>query len=98
MTDHVPDAGKIDHIIKAAQEAGFANQYPTAPMLAMFERFYTIAYRQGMERAAEICDARYVRTQETARMGTSVECADVIRAHAQTIDMTAPSCTKSEEI
>ena len=46
-----------DHIIKAAEQAGFANQYPTAPMLEMFERFYAIAYRQGMERAAEIAEA-----------------------------------------
>ena len=75
-----------DHIIKAAEQAGFANQYPTAPMLEMFERFYAIAFRQGMDRAAE-----KIETTKEWRGGkwTSTLCpltteaiADAIRAEA----------------
>lgn len=40
-------------IIEAARLAGFANQFPTDQMLGMFERFYAIAYRQGLEDAAK---------------------------------------------
>lgn len=54
-----------DHIIKAAKEAGATRAYPEAQSTRddaylvgqqFLERFYAIAYRAGMERAAEICD------------------------------------------
>ena len=52
-----------DHIIKAAREAGFANQFPTGAMLEMFERFYAIAYRAGLEDAAKVCDKEHQRAR-----------------------------------
>lgn len=52
-----------DHIIKAAKEAGgttYTNRHHDGTACAFgpeaLARFYAIAYRQGMERAAEICD------------------------------------------
>lgn len=68
-----------DHIIKAAGECGIE-------MLAIdgvihepeLERFYAIAYRAGMERAAEICESL-----PADYYGANGECAAAIRAHAQ---------------
>lgn len=45
-----------DHIIKAAKEAGFDWTDLGVQDRLAFARFYAIAYRAGMERAAEICD------------------------------------------
>lgn len=45
-------------IIEAARSAGFANQFPTAQMLGMFERFYAIAYQQGLEDAAKVAETQ----------------------------------------
>lgn len=64
-----------DHIIEAAKAAGgttYTNRhYPDAPACAFgpeaLERFYAIAYRQGMERAAEIAeDQQDLAEQEKA--------------------------------
>lgn len=46
-----------DHIIKAAREAGFDWADLGVQDRLAFERFYAIAYRAGMERAAEIAEA-----------------------------------------
>lgn len=57
-----------DHIIKAAKDAGATRAYPEAQSSRddaylvgqqFLERFYAIAYRQGMERAAEICEGQH---------------------------------------
>lgn len=48
-----------DHIIKAAQEAGFDWADLGVQDRLAFERFYAIAYRAGMERAAEICEGQH---------------------------------------
>ncbi len=46
-----------DKVIQLAKEAGLANQFPTAPMLDMFERFAQAIYRQGLEDAAKVAEA-----------------------------------------
>lgn len=86
-----------DDIIKAAKAAGgttYTNRHHDGTACAFgpdaLERFYAIAYRAGLERAAEICDS------EATIEGVAQRCAAAIRAHAQNIDMTKPSCTKSE--
>ena len=62
MDDHIVDANKkVDRIIKAAREAGwqFLQLEMAAPAeIERLSRFYTIAFKAGMERAAEIAEAR----------------------------------------
>lgn len=74
MNDHIVDANKkVDHIIKAAKDAGLTSgtnisgvqlvgspSYPGLAHITVEEmgRFYAIAYKAGMERAAEICESR----------------------------------------
>ncbi len=53
-----------DHIIKAAREAGWTDIQLSMAAPAEMERlsrFYAIAFKAGMERAAEICDERFSR-------------------------------------
>lgn len=74
-------------IIDAAREAGgttYTNRHHDGTACAFgpeaLERFYAIAYRQGLERAAEICEL-----VPPDYYGATAECADKIRAaaHAQ---------------
>lgn len=60
-----------DHIIKAAKEADgttYTNRHHTGTACAFgpeaLERFWAIAYRAGMERAAEIAEAEQDRSEE----------------------------------
>lgn len=96
-----------DKIIAAAREARLlpdnAHPAPETPHMraktAALANFYAIAYRQGMERAAEIADGLKEKTL-AAQQPTQLDdltntqirmvahlghgnCADVIRAHAQ---------------
>lgn len=100
-----------DHIIKAAREASLGTVLchnsidgdrvwiEGADWHDELERFYAIAYRAGMERAAEICDGLKEKTlaaQQPAQLddltNTQIRmvahlghgnCAEEIRAHAQ---------------
>jgi hypothetical protein len=75
-----------DHIIKAAQEAGFTLQRDERLFREMLERFYAIAFKAGMERAAEICEAKHaIRARDgfPREASTARALATAIRAHAQ---------------
>lgn len=72
-----------DDIIKAAKAAGgttYTNRHHDGTACAFgpdaLERFYAIAYRAGMERAAEICEAQHEEDRPS-------DYAYAIRAHAQ---------------
>ena len=85
-----------DHIIKAAKAAGgttYTNRhYPGATACAFgpeaLERFYAIAYRQGMDRAAEICDDLMAPPRVGSIQNANLyhdatnDCASLIRAEA----------------
>ena len=82
-----------DHIIKAAKEAGFDWADLGVQDRLAFERFYAIAYKAGMERAAEICERiadeyekreglKYPELKSDAQTGAS-DCEYAIRAEAQ---------------
>lgn len=88
MTEH----SKADHIIKAAKDAGLTSgtnisgvqlvgspSYPGLAHITVEEmgRFYAIAYRAGLERAAEICEEPYEFTSQEATL-----LAQAIRAEA----------------
>ena len=62
-----------DHIKAARQVWGESAILP----LADLERFYAIAFQQGMERAAEICEEPYEFTTQEATL-----LAQAIRAEA----------------
>lgn len=47
------------------------------------ERFYAIAFKAGMERAAEICDEAGVEPTSRYPSTQAKQLADSIRAHAQ---------------
>lgn len=77
-----------DHIIKAAKEAGgttYTNRHHDGTACAFgpeaLERFWAIAFKAGMERAAEICESR--QTPGTGSVAILNGAADAIRAHAQ---------------
>ena len=53
-----------DHIIKAALEADFSEHDIRGIEGPKFAAFYSIAYRAGMERAAEIAEAEQDRSEE----------------------------------
>lgn len=87
MTDH-----NLKMVLKAAQEAGF-EVHPRKQQARVgwdaltgvdstpkLERFYAIAYQQGMERAAEICESR--QTPGTGSVAILNGAADAIRAEA----------------
>lgn len=76
-----------DHITQAAKEAGgttYTNRHHDGAACAFgpeaLERFYAIAFRQGMERAAEICEATIVGDEYATAIINSY--ADAIRAEA----------------
>ena len=82
MTDH----------IKAAKEAGFDWADLGVQDRLAFARFYAIAFRQGMERAAKICEGiaedyekregrKYPEMKSDAQTGAS-DCEYAIRAEA----------------
>lgn len=86
-----------DNIIKAAEDAGMDLHTAWGVSDAAARRFYAIAYRAGMERAAEICDSRAQMLMLPSTSNHAVlSAAAAIRAHVRTINMTAVSCTKSE--
>ena len=83
-----------DQIIKAARDCGMTtgdnqkhnSEYwwrslgrPTNVRTSDLERFYAIAFKAGMERAAEICEA----FQATLEPGMGECFSEEIRAHAQ---------------
>ena len=72
-----------DHIIKAAKEAGFDWTDLGVQDRLAFARFYAIAYRAGMERAAEICESIAREDYGMTDLHEYGECAEAIRAHAQ---------------
>jgi len=80
MTDHIGDANKKANIIKAAREAEAYATSQTADIVdwkvIAQERFYAIAYRAGLEKAAEICEAQHEEDRPS-------DYAYAIRAHAQ---------------
>jgi hypothetical protein len=49
-----------------------------------FRRFAYALLAAEREACAKVCDALHVVTTTTERMGTSVECADAIRARNKT--------------
>lgn len=63
-----------DEAIKAATEAGIRSK--TFFESEALERFYVIAHKAGMERAAEIC-------KETSDAGAVQNCIDEIRNEAK---------------
>lgn len=71
-----------DQVIAAAREAGWSDlqlQMASPAELDRLAAFYRLAYRQGMERAAEIClnNTTCIEDEFYGR-----ECADLIRAEA----------------
>lgn len=90
MDDHIVDANKkVDRIIKAAREAGWTDMQLSMAAPAEIERlsrFYAIAFKAGMERAAEIAmqidmEAHGVLPIRAAMIAKHIQYA--IRAHAQ---------------
>jgi hypothetical protein len=81
-----------DHIIKAAQQAGFELDCCSLQWHERIERFYAIAYRQGLEDAANLVqlNAKDCSTG-SAFHACWVNNAAAIRAHAQNLYMTAAS-------
>jgi len=71
-----------DHIIKAAKEAGFIDRAAFNHQQEL-SRFYTIAFKAGMERAAEIAYDKGLFADHAAEADCLFECATAIRAHAQ---------------
>jgi len=67
-----------DKVVQLAKEAGLANQFPTAPMLDMFERFAQAIYRQGLEDAAKVMEGRLNYPDEKA--GVDMDIHDGIDA------------------
>lgn len=91
MDDHIVDANKkVDRIIKAAREAGWTDMQLSMAAPAEIERlsrFYTIAFKAGMERAAEIAaiHSQYPIENDFDRGYSkgSRDASDRIRAHAK---------------
>lgn len=66
----------------AAKEASLYGENPEmagASITERVERFYTMAYRKGMLRAAEICQARYNERMELE----AIELRNEIQAEAE---------------
>lgn len=81
-----------DKIIAAAREAGWSEVQLNLASPAdhvRLERFYAIAYRAGMERAAEICD-EVAPLWDFHAVGPSVagHCGSAIRAEAHAKNQT----------
>lgn len=76
-----------DHIIKAAREAGFDWADLGVQDRLAFARFYAIAYRQGMERAAEM----FAGQPHVEHFGREI--ADAIRAEAHAQNQTEGRAT-----
>ncbi len=77
MSDHIVDSNK--KVIDAAREAGWSDlqlQMASPAELDRLAAFYRLAYRAGMERAAEICEGGH----KEARPG---DYAYAIRTHAK---------------
>lgn len=89
MTDH-----NLEMVLKAAQEAGF-EVHPIKQQARVgwdaltgddstpkLERFWAIAYRAGLEKAAEICGQIVLDHPGRADL-TAMQLERAIRAHAQ---------------
>lgn len=79
-----------EHIIKAALEADFSEHDIFGIEGPKFAAFYAIAYRAGMERAAEIAEtcggtvSMFATSKDARTHNNAVTlCANSIRAHAQ---------------
>lgn len=80
MTDHIKAA-------KAAGGTTYTNRYYPGETACAFgpealERFYTLAYRAGMEMAADLC-SHLVLSHPGNAAATAMQIEQAIRAHAQ---------------
>lgn len=87
MTDHIIKAAK-DADIEFQQNRGVTGRITTATLgsqpIEKMERFYTLAYRAGLERAAKVCEdyAKHMLAKEMpiAYVYVAKDCATAIRA------------------
>lgn len=86
-----------DKIIAAAREAGWSEAQLNLASPAdhvRLQRFYAIAYRAGMERAAEICERVWPSEDRSGHEWSdgfadgTCDCADAIRAEAHAKNQT----------